>query len=474
MVSNQWPICKPPKGGSDTLMRGASINSATIKQTTLAPEMLDILQRETFDYFVHECNPANGLIRDKNQTDAPADIAAVGFALAAYPVGVERAFITRAEAVERTLSILRFFQNSPQGTEPTATGYKGFYYHFLDMTSGRRVRECELSTVDTTFLLAGMLLAAEYFNHHSASEQEIRTLADNLYRRADWRWAQDGGATVTHGWKPESGFLPYRWQGYDEALLLYLLGLGSPTHPLPKESYEAWSSTYRWRKVYDHEFLFAGPLFIHQLSHVWVDFRGVQDEYMRGKSIDYFENSRRATYVQRQYAIHNPGQFVDYGTNCWGITASDGPGCVTHRIKGRERRFFEYLARGVPDGPDDGTIAPWAVVASLPFAPEIVLSVLKWFDDIKLTRDSPYGFKATFNPTYPSESGQAPYWVSPWHCGLNQGPIVLMIENFRTGLLWRLMRQCSYLVNGLRRAGFTGGWLGAQGPDSWKENHMVE
>lgn len=436
-----------------------------MNETRLQPGALDTLQRQTFEYFVHEVNPANGLIRDRTQVGAPASIAAVGLALAAYPVGVERAFLTRAEASERTLATLRFFWTSPQGTEPGATGYKGFYYHFLDMTTGKRVWECELSTVDTTFLLAGMLLAAAYFDRDSASEHEIRALAESLYLRADWQWAQDGGETVTHGWKPESGFLPYRWQGYDEALLLYLLGLGSPTYPLPKESYAAWTSTYRWRKVYDHEYLYAGPLFTHQLSHLWVDFRGIQDDYMSGKGIDYFENSRRATYVQQQYAIRNPGQFDGYGENCWGITASDGPGWVTRRIKGVERRFFDYLARGVPDGPDDGTIAPWAVVASLPFAPEIVQSALKWFDDVNLRLDNPYGFKATFNPTYPRESGPSPYWVSPWHCGLNQGPIVLMIENYRSAMLWRHMRHCPHLVSGLRRAGFTGGWL---------ETHVID
>jgi len=425
--------------------------------------MLDALQRQAFGYFVHEVNPVNGLIADKTQEGAPASIAAVGLALAAYTVGVERAFITRAEAAERTLATLRFFRNSSQGTGSKATGYKGFYYHFLDMKTGNRIWQCELSTVDSAFLLAGMLTAAAYFTNESADEHEIRTLADELYRRVDWQWAQDGGATVTHGWKPESGFLPHRWQGYDEALLLYLLGLGSPTHPLPEESYSAWTSTYQWKKVYDREFLYAGPLFIHQLSHVWVDFRGIQDEYMRGKSIDYFENSRRATYVQQEYAIRNPRQFKDYGENCWGITASDGPGPANYFIKGREQRFFGYLARGVPDGPDDGTIAPWAVVASLPFAPEIVLSVLRWFDDLKLRAAGPYGFKATFNPTYPGKSDQASFWVSPWHYGLNQGPIVLMIENFRSGLLWRLMRQCPYLVSGLRRARFSGGWLEARG-----------
>jgi hypothetical protein len=425
----------------------------------LIPETLDALQRQTFDYFVHEVNPVNGLIADKTQEGVPASIAAVGLALAAYPVGVERAFMTRAEAVDRTLATLRFFRNSPQSTQADATGYKGLYYHFLDMTTGRRAWESELSTVDTGFLLAGVLTAAAYFDRESADEHEIRTLADELYRRADWQWALAGGPTLTHGWKPQSGFLPYRWQGYCEASLLYLLALGSPTFALPEESYAAWCSTYQWRKIYDHELLYFGPLFAHQLSHIWVDFRQIRDEYMRDRDLDYFENSRRATYVQQQYAIHNPNQFDGYGENCWGITASDGPGWVTRRIKGKERQFFGYLARGVPDGPDDGTIAPWAAVASLPFAPRIVRSALGWFDDLKLRVDNPYGFKATFNLTFPVEANQGQFWVGPCHYGLNQGPIVLMIENFRSDLIWRLMRQCPYLVHGLRRAGFTGGWL---------------
>ena len=314
-------------------------------QSKPTPEMLDALQRETFDYFVHEVNPLNGLVADKTQEGAPASIAAVGLALSAYPVGVERGFITRAEAARTNARDPAVSSGTAlRATESEATGYKGFYYHFLDMKTGRRVWKCELSTVDTAFLLAGMLTAAAYFANESADEHEIRTLADELYRRVDWQWAQNGGATVTHGWKPESGFLPYRWQGYDEALLLYLLGLGSPTYPLPEESYAAWTSTYQWKKVYDHEFLHSGPLFTHQLSHLWVDFRGIQDAYMRGKSIDYFENSRRATYVQQQYAIRNPGQFEAYGENCWGITASDGPGWVTRHIKGKERHFFGYLA----------------------------------------------------------------------------------------------------------------------------------
>jgi hypothetical protein len=428
-------------------------------------ESHDALQRDAFAYFVHEVNPTNGLVADKTQEGAPASIAAVGLALASYQVGVERTFISREEAVERTLTTLRFFHDSPQGVDEDATGYKGFYYHFLDMKTGRRFGNCELSTVDSTFLLAGMLAAGAYFTNDSADEQEIRTLVDELYRRADWQWAQNGGATVTHGWKPDGGFLPYRWRGYDEALLLYLLGLGSPTHALPAESYAAWTSTYQWRRIYDYEMLYSGSLFTHQLSHVWIDFLGIQDEYMRGKGIDYFENSRRATYVQQQYAIRNPGQFEGYGENCWGISASDGPGWVTKQVKGKQRRFFDYEARGVPDGPDDGTVAPWAAVASLPFAPEIVLSALQHFDEMNLRVTNGYGYKATFNQTYPKTIGGTPFWVSRWHIGLNQGPIVLMIENYRSGLLWHLMRRCPYVVSGLRRAGFSGGWLESHGGD---------
>jgi hypothetical protein len=421
--------------------------------------MLDSLQRDTYGYFLHQDNPANGLIADKTCKGWPASIAAVGLALSAYPVGVERGFCTRATALAKTLATLRFFRKSKQSTAPDATGYKGFYYHFLEMETGKRAWKCELSTIDSALLFAGMLSAAAYFIRDDKDEQEVRALAQELYARADWQWAQNKGVTVTHGWKAESGFLRYRWQGYDEALLLYILGLGSPTYPLPAESYKAWLTTYKWKKIYGTEFLYAAPLFIHQLSHVWIDFRGIQDEFMRGRGIDYFENSRRATLVQQQYAIRNPRGYKGYGATCWGFTASDGPGPKKIRIKGVERKFFGYVARGVPFGPDDGTIAPWAAVASLPFAPKIVLPAIHHFNQLQLRENNRYGFKATFNPTYPDEAQSEHGWVSPWHCGLNQGPIVLMIENYFSGLLWRLMRECPHIVEGLRRAGFTGGWL---------------
>jgi hypothetical protein len=402
---------------------------------------LETLQRETFDYFIREANPANGLIIDKTAPNWPASIAATGLALAAYPVGVERGFWARSAAVERTLATLRFFWNSPQGPEPDATGHKGFYYHFLDMQTGRRAWDCEVSTVDSAFLLAGALAASAYFNAETAEEREIRGLSDELYRRADWAWAQNGEATVTHGWRPESGFIEFRWQGYDEALLLYVLGLASPTHPLPQDSYDAWLSTYRWEHCYGYDYLYGGSLFTHQLSHIWIDFRGIQDAFMRDKGIDYFENSRRATFVQQRYAIANPRKFAGYGEHCWGITASEGP--------------------------DDGTLAPWAVVASLPFAPEIVLPTISFcIYEAKLKENNAYGFKAAYNPTHPGEPGNPHgWWVSPWHFGLNEGPIVLMIENYCSGLLWRLMRGCSHIRQGLRRAGFTGGWLAEVGND---------
>ena len=421
---------------------------------------LDALQRDTFSYFANETNPRNGLVLDKTAPDWPASIAATGLALAGYPVAVERGLITRPAAATIVLTTLRFFRDSPHGPEADATGYQGFYYHFLDMQTGRRAWQCELSTVDTTILLAGALTAAAYFVADTPEENAIRAVADELYCRADWTWAQNGGATVTHGWKPESGFLPWRWEGYDEALVLYILGLGSPTHPLPAESYAAWASTYEWKSSFGYDYLYAGPLFTHQISHVWIDFKGIQDAFMRERGIDYFENTRRATHVQRRYAIDNPARFAGYGENCWGITASDGPGPVTLKLNGVERQFFDYVARGVPYGPDDGTIGPWAVVASLPFAPEIVLPAIDYLvNQVDLKKGNPYGFKATFNPTYPNTSGNPYGWVSPWHYGINQGPINPMVENYRTGLLWRLMRDCPYVVEGLRRAGFTGAWL---------------
>jgi hypothetical protein len=431
-----------------------------ILEPSLSDEELAKLERDTFKYFADEMNPENGLVPDSTKQGAPCSIAVVGFALTTYPIAVERAYMTRAEAVERCLSNLRFFHDGPQGREPDAIGYKGFYYHFLDMKTGRRVWNSEISTIDTTYLLAGALTSAMYFDRETKEEREIRNLAEALYARSDWQWAQNGGLTVTHGWKPETGFIKYRWTGYSEALILYILGLASPTFPLATRSYQAWTTTYKWKKLYGHEFVYAGPLFIHHLSHMWVDFRGIQDAYMRDKAIDYFENSRRAIYAQQAYAMRNPKKFVGYDRFCWGITASDGPGPAVRKIKGRTIRFHDYVARSIPNGPDDGTLAPWAVAGSLPFAPEVVLPSLKRINKDYPDMTSKYGFKCSYNPTFVSGPRKGSGWVSQGYYGLDQGPIVMMIENYRSGLIWRLMRQCPYIVKGLRRAGFSGGWLG--------------
>ena len=427
-------------------------------ELSLTNEELSDLERSTFRYFAEEVNLKNGLVRDSTRQGSASSIAAVGFALTAYPIGVERGYVSRAEAIKRCLTTLHFFHDEPQGTGPDAIGYRGFYYHFLDMNSGRRFGNSEISTIDSTYLIAGALTSAMYFNRDTKDEREIRSLAEALYARADWHWAQNGGLTVSHGWKPERKFIRYRWTGYSEALILYILGLASPTFPLPDKSYGAWTSSYKWKKLYGHEFLYAGPLFIHHLSHMWIDFRGIQDEYMRTKAIDYFENSRRAVYVQQAYAMRNPKKFVGYGRFSWGITASDGPGPAVHRINGMRIKFYDYRARSIPYGPDDGTLAPWAVAGSLPFAPELVLPSLKRIDTDYPEMTSKYGFKCSYNPTF--TSGGKKGWVSQGYYGLDQGPIVMMIENYRSGLIWQLMRQCPHIVRGLQRAGFRGGWLG--------------
>lgn len=423
--------------------------------------MLDHLRRDTFNYFRYEVNPQNGLLADKTQPGSPSSIAVLGLGLSVYTVAVERNLLSRAEAIERTLTLLRFFRSSHQGPEANATGYKGFYYHFLDMQTGRRALQCELSTIDTAIFLAGALAAANYFTANDERETEIRELADFLYRRTDWQWALHGGATLCHGYKPESGFLPYRWDtGYNEAAILYVLALGSPTFPIDPKGYREWTATFEWKNVYDIEYIYAGPLFIHQMSQLWLDFRGIGDDVNRKWNIDYFENSRRATYVHRQYGIENPLGFAHYHKYGWGLTASDGPGPAIREVNGVRRVFYDYIARGAPFGPDDGTISPWAVVASLPFAPEIVIETIRHaIERLSLKRRTEYGFDASFNPTFPETNGNIHGWVSPWIFGLNEGPVILMIENFQSGLIWELFRKCPYIVEGLRRAGFGGGWL---------------
>lgn len=428
-------------------------------QTSLAADeaLLDGLQHAAFDYFLKTVNPANGLIADTSRENSPASIGVVGFALSVYPVAVERGWMARADAVERTLTTLRFLCHSEQSDSPGATGYKGFYYHFLDMHSGARVWRSELSMIDSALLMAGMLTAGRYFTANTPEETELRALVETLYLRVDWRWSQGGTATVRMGWKPESGFLNYGWDGYNESIVLYVLALGSPTHPLEGDCYEAWTGTYQWENLYGYDFLYAGPLFIHQFSHAWIDFRGIRDRFMREKRCDYFENSRRATEVQRQYARRNPREFAGYGENCWGLTACDGPSNQLPELADERRRLYGYAARGVPYGPDDGTLGGWAALASLPFAPEVALCAARTMLHRYPEMLSDQRYTSSINPTLAGDGQSA--WVSAGHFGLDQGIVLMMVENHRSELIWRLMRACPYVRTGLQRAGFRGGWL---------------
>ena len=269
--------------------------------------LLEQTARRAFTYFEQHANSENGLIADSSRENSPASIAATGMALSLTPIAAQRGWWRRSHAARVTLATLRFFAASPQSAAPNATGNRGFYYHFLDMKGGQRVWNCELSSIDSALLFAGFLTARAYFDLDTPDEREIRERADELFARADWNWMCDGhSAVVSLGWKPEQGFLPYSWRGYNEGLLISILGLGSSSHPLPAENYREWCSTYKWKTIYGHEFLYAGPLFIHQFPQMWLDLCGVQDEFMRAHNSDYFENSRRATLVQREYARRNP------------------------------------------------------------------------------------------------------------------------------------------------------------------------
>lgn len=419
--------------------------------------ILDHLQRAAFDYFLLRANPENGLVSDTSHPGSPASIAAVGFALSAYPAAVERVWITRTEAVTRSLATMRFFIEGPPGATFASIGHRGFCYHFLDVKTGHRAWECEVSFIDTALLLSGMLVAASYFDKTTKEEKELCDLVEKFYERMEWTWALNGGDTVAMSWQPGQGFAPDRWEGYNEGLLLYLLGLASPAHPLPVKTYQAFTSSYQWRTLYGKSFLYAGPLFIHHFPHAWIDFRGIRDPFMREHDCDYFENTRRAAIIQRLYAIENKRRFEGYGNNCWGLSAGDGPS--NRFVKAGKKRYptLGHAARGVPDGPDDGTLMPSAAVASLPFAPEISMEAFRHFLTSYPQVIRNYHMPSGFNPSLRDKKGEI--WISDGYYALDQGIMVLMIENFRSEFIWKLMRKNRFIVKGLRRAGFEGGWL---------------
>lgn len=420
--------------------------------------MLESLQNQAFSFFAECSHPQTGLVADSNKPQSPASIAAIGMGIASFVVAAERGFITRSQSLEMTLRAVRFLWEAPQGPEIDSTGYKGFLYHFIDCSTGKRAWRSEVSTIDTALLIAGALVAAVYFDRDNGEERELRELVDRLYCRVQWDWALNGGLALSHGWTPENGFLKYRWQGYDEALILYVLALASPTFPIRPESYLEWTKSFSWKSMYGHDVLYAGPLFIHQYSHLWIDFREIQDAVMREHQSNYFENSRNATLIHREYGRLNPLKFDGCCGCCWGLTATDGPGPATMMVDGIERTFFDYCGRGAPLGPDDGTIAPWVAIASLPFAPGLVLPTIEQFTHLGVANCGHFGFETSFNRTFVEASGKKG-WVSPWNFGLNQGPVVIMVENYRTQMIWDLLKKSPYISTGLRRAGFSGGWL---------------
>ena len=466
-----------------TLTAGSNGQSASTTLTLLVnpalPAALTQIEQQTFEYFWNTTNPANGLAPDHVSTGGTpspyASIAATGFALTAYPVGVQNGWVTRAQAAQRVLTTLQFLVNLPQGPAASGdAGYHGFFYHFLDLDTGLRYGSSEISSVDTALLMAGVLFDAGYFDQNNSTEQQIRTLANRLFDNVDWPWmTQADPPLINLAWTPESGFSPYNWQGYNEAMVLYIEAMGSPTYPVASTAWSQWAATYPndWGTYYGRQQLSFAPLFGHQYSQAWIDFRGIQDAFMRGVGIDYFINSRRATESQQAYAIADPMGWTGYGADLWGLTACDGPGNFTFTdASGQQRTFYGYAARGagIHGTLDDGTIAPTAALSSIVFAPSIVIPTIEsMLSAYGAYIQGQYGFIDAFDPSF-RYTGVTPYsgtvvpgvgWVDSEYLGIDQGPILLMLENYRSGLVWSVMRGNPVIVAGLQRAGFNGGWL---------------
>ena len=440
-------------------------------------QLLRDIERRTFNFYWERVNHRNGLMVDRWLTPSVCSITGTGFGLTAWPIGVERGWITRAQARDLTLRTLRFFEQLPQTEQSVGCGgYRGFYYQFLDMQTGLRLEKAALSTIDTTWLQMGMAVAQGWFDQADVREKEIRRLTQLLLDRTEWDWIQAhsvGGKAISMGWTPENGFIERNWDGYNEGMPLYFLALGSQTHPANDGAYEAWTAPFSnyWRGDGSRRHLSFGPHFAHQYAAVWIDLRGIRDASMRAAGFDYFENSRRATYAQRDYAIANPMGWDGYSRDIWGLSASNGPGDVVIDFKGRPTSFEGYAAygpKGMPDEDDRGTLAPIATVASIPFAPEICIPstrALRNFQGGRLY--GPYAFFDAFNPSFRDShvalrSGNADShlgWVDHDYLSDNQGPILGMIANYRTRTIWNATRHVPNLVRGLKRAGFTGGWL---------------
>ncbi len=404
---------------------------------------LRTVQRKAFEFFWNEANASNGLIRDRSTSTSPSSIASVGFGISSLCVAADNGWLARSAAADRVRTTLRTFWTGPQGYAASGMiGRLGFFYHFLKMDTAVRDWNCELSSIDTGLLLAGVLHAQQYFDGADAVETEIRALADSIYRRANFEAFRNFGLWLNMGWFPETGWLDAWWGkgNYSEAMILYIMALGSPTHPVAPELWTNWTSDYDYGTHFGYTYVYYPPLFVHQYSHCWIDFRGITDAKMAGYGIDYFENSRRATLAQRAYCSANPAGHPGYSDSVWGITACDGPPGIG------------YQARGAPPAQnDDGTLAPTAPGGSIVFAPEECLKALKAMYALYCVGSEtrlwgPYGFRDAFNLRY--------NWFDLDYIGIDEGPIVLMIENFFTQSVWRKFMQSPYIQTGLERAGF--------------------
>ncbi|MDP1678093.1 MAG: glucoamylase family protein [Bacteroidota bacterium] len=395
--------------------------------------LLDTLQYTAFRYFWEQSSQINGLVKDRSTSGSGASIAATGFGITASCIAIDRGWVSYAAGRDRINAIINVFYGGVQGTGTSGTvGYKGWFYHFLDLNSATRAGQNELSTIDTGLLLAGLIYAREYFSSTDSLETQMRAKVDSIYARIDWQWILNGNI-IRHGWFPESGMLPWGWGGYTEATILYLLGLGAPNNPIPQSSWTTYTSTYPWITYGGYSHVGFAALFGHQYSHCWVDFRNIQDQYMANKGIDYFENSKRGTLANRAYCINNPNGFKGYSDSLWGLTACDGP--------------TGYKARGAPNGIDDGTIAPTAALSSMPFNPNESKTVARvMYNKFGTDLFGKYGFKDAFNEQFA--------WFGTDYIGIDQGPIIIMIENYRTGKVWNTFMKNANVQKGLERAGF--------------------
>ncbi len=401
---------------------------ATAPAATLAPDddaFLEELEKANFQYFWEQADPHSGLTKDRchvrtNDTGVVASIAATGFALTALCIGQQRGYVSPQDARNRVLSTLRFLWKS-------MVNHRGFYFHFANIHTGERIWDSEISSIDTAILMCGVLTCRQHFK-----QAEITRLATDIFDRIEWTWLSEDTALLPHGWSPEGGFLPYRWDYYSELMMMYLLGLGSSTHPLQEETWNSWK-----RVTFDYEGLrYIGsyaPLFINQYSHAWFDLRGKRDKFA-----DYFENSKIATEVHRRFCIELNSRFPDYSEDLWGITASDSE--------------HGYVVWGGPPetGPIDGTVAPSAPAGSLVFLPGETLRVLRHMKNHYGDRCwCRYGFVNAFNPLH--------NWFDGDVIGIDTGITMIMAENLRTGFVWDTFMKNREAIKGLERAGFT--WL---------------